>query len=75
MDLKFFSSPKTTVAAIAGIFVAVGYVVFTFFDGDPETMPAWEMVFGVLMPSIGLLFARDNNKSSEDVGLKKPPAP
>ena len=64
---------KTTVCGVAGLVAAVATGVKAFFDGDPETGIDFGGILAavlVLAPSLGLLFARDNDKSSEDVGTK-----
>lgn len=79
--LKGFTSWKTTAIGIA---VEIGYVgqfagavsqtVTAIFDGDPSTNPDWVALktsAALVAAGFGLIFARDNNKSSEDVGAGK----
>ncbi len=61
---------KTTTAGIACIIAAIATVLKAMFDGDPSTAPAWEAVAAEVMAGVGLLSARDNDKSSEDVGAE-----
>ena len=68
--MKINGSWKTTVFGAGGIFVIVANVASILLDGDPNTNPDWGVTFAALMPSIAALFARDNNKTSEDVGIK-----
>ena len=64
------NSPKTSAAAIALILATVGQVVYLMVDGDPGTNPDWTMAMSSIIAAIGFFFARDNDKSSEDVGIK-----
>lgn len=79
--LKGFTSWKTTAMGIA---VEIGYLgqflnaasqgVTAIFDGDPTTSPDWiamKTSAALVAAGFGLIFARDNNKSSEDVGAGK----
>lgn len=65
-----FSSPKTTWAALLALVAIVAVQLGYVFDADPLTT----FDFGVVIPQILILFglskARDNDKSSEDVGAK-----
>lgn len=61
---------KTTVAGIGTILGAIGYALAAQFDTDPTTLPNWGGVIVAITSGVGLLFARDNDKSSEDVGAK-----
>ena len=49
---------KTTAAGISAIVVAVAGAAGLMLDGKPDTNPDWT----------ALIAARDNDKSSEDVG-------
>ena len=64
------ASWKTTTAGIASIVVAVASCVQAHFDGDPATVPNWEVAVAAIMAGIGLMFARDNGISSERAGAK-----
>ena len=61
---------KTTTAGVAAIVIAIASVVQAQFDGDPSTVPNFEIAFAAIMSGIVGLFARDNNVSSEDAGVK-----
>ena len=64
-------SAQTTVAGIlAALSVLFGELQFIF-DADPLTNPDWNTVVTVLLLSVGLLRARDNDTSSETAGVKK----
>ncbi len=62
---------KTTLAGIAAIIAAVGTAVSAQFDNDPATVPDWTMVIGMITAGVGLVLARDNDKTSEQVGAGK----
>lgn len=61
---------KTTLAGIAAIIGAIALAISHQFDADPTTIADWGAVFTVVAAGVGLLFARDNNRSSEEVGAK-----
>jgi hypothetical protein len=61
---------KTTTAGIAAIVAAVATALVALFDADPMTLPDWGAVGAAFMAGVGLLAARDNDKSSEDVGAR-----
>jgi len=61
---------KTTVSGIAAIIAAIALAVAHEFDADPATVADWGAVMATIAAGIGLLYARDNNKSSEKVGAK-----
>lgn len=61
---------KTSAAGIGAVLVAVGSALTAMFDNDPATLPDWGAVVAALIAGIGLLFARDNNVSSEAAGAK-----
>ncbi len=41
------------------------------FDNDPATVPNWTMVISMITAGVGLVLARDNDKTSEQVGAGK----
>lgn len=61
---------KTTMGGVGAILAAVGGALNLMFDGNPATNPDWTIVIAAVTTGIGLIFARDNNKSSEDVNAK-----
>lgn len=65
------TSWKTTLAGIAAIVAALGTALSAQFDNDPATVPDWTMVIGLITAGVGLVLARDNNKTSEQVGAGK----
>lgn len=58
---------KTTAAGIAAILVAVGTAIKALTDGDPTTSIDIGTLIAAVMAGVGLLCARDNDKSSEDI--------
>lgn len=62
---------KTSVAGVATIIAALATAVSAMFDSDPNTVPEWGLLIGMLFGGAGLMLARDNDKSSEAVGAKK----
>lgn len=65
-----FKSWQTTVTGICLISLAVINSAKLLVDGDTATNPDWNMTMAEILTGIGLIFARDNNKSSEAVGVK-----
>lgn len=61
---------KTTVAGVGTILAAVGVAVAAQFDADPATVANWGAVVTSIVAGVGLMLARDNDKTSEDVGVK-----
>lgn len=61
---------KTTAAGIGAVLVAVGSALNASFDADPATVADWGAVVAAVIAGVGLLFARDNNVSSEAAGAK-----
>jgi hypothetical protein len=61
---------KTSAAGIGAILVALGSALSATFDADPVTVPDWGALVAAIIAGVGLLAARDNDKSSEEVGAK-----
>jgi hypothetical protein len=61
---------QTTLAGIAAIVAAIANAIVAQFDTEPLTVPDWPLVIAAISAGIGLIRARDNDKSSEDVGAK-----
>ena len=58
------SSPKTTLAGVGAILVAVGAAMSAMFDADPITVPQWDVVIAAILAGIGLIFAKDSKAPS-----------
>lgn len=58
---------KTTGAGVAAILVAVGAAIKAITDGDATTNIDIGALVAAVMAGVGLICARDNDKSSEDV--------
>lgn len=59
---------KTTAAGIAAIVAAVALAISHQFDSDPATVADWSAVITALTAGVGLVLARDNDKTSEQAG-------
>ncbi len=61
---------KTTGAGIAAILVAVSAALTAFTDGDPATGVDFASLLAAVIAGIGLICARDGDKTSEAIGAK-----
>lgn len=61
---------KTTLAGLGAILISVGVAMQAFFDGNPETVVNWEVVLASLVAGLGLVFARDGDKSTAQLAEK-----
>ena len=59
-----WNSPKTTLAGVGAILVAVGAAMSAMFDADPLTVPQWDVVIAAVLAGIGLIFAKDSKASA-----------
>lgn len=64
------NSWRTTVAGVAVILSALSTAVQLLFDGNPQTNPDFNILAAQIATGVGLLVARDNNKTSENVGAR-----
>lgn len=62
---------KTTAAGIASIIAAIAQIAAALLDNDPTTVPHWAEAANIITLSIGVILARDDNKTSEQVGASK----
>lgn len=61
---------RTTVTGALAIVAAVIPAIQALLDGNPATSPDWSVTGAAVMAGIGLIAARDNRVSSEQVGAK-----
>lgn len=61
---------KTSTAGIAAILTAAGAALSAISDSDSATNPDWAALIAAVIAGIGLVFARDNDKTSEQAGAK-----
>lgn len=67
----FTGSWKTKLFGIAGLLVSTWQLIGApILDSDPLTNPQWPTFLATATTAIGVIFARDNNKTSEDIGIK-----
>lgn len=66
------NSWKTTLCGILSIVAAgVTLIAIPLLDQDPLTVPNYTAFVAAITAGIGLLFARDNDKTSLEVGAGK----
>lgn len=67
--MKFFetTSWKTTGAGVSAILIAAGSALKAITDNDPTTTVDVGALAAALLAGIGLIFARDNDKTSKQV--------
>lgn len=58
---------KTTASGVSAIIAAVAGAAQLMLDNNPATNPDWTAVIAAVTAGFGLIFARDNDKRSEDV--------
>ena len=61
--------PKV-VGILSLITAAITLIAIPLLDSDPATVPNYSAFLALILPNIGLLFARDSNLTSEQVGAK-----
>ena len=70
IDQFLKGSWKTTGAGVGAILIALGSALTALTDNDPATVVDWGSLSAALVAGLGLLCARDNDKSSKSVGVK-----
>lgn len=58
---------KTTTAGVGGILTGLGMIAKALHDGDYSQFGT---AIAAVLTGVGLMFARDSDKSSEDMGIK-----
>lgn len=59
---------RTTTTGVLAIIAAIVSAAQMLIDGNPATNPDWSAVAAAVIAGIGLVTARDNKVSSEQVG-------
>jgi len=54
---------KTTGLGIAAILTAAGAALTALTDNDPATLPDWGALIAAVIAGVGLIFAKDGDKS------------
>jgi hypothetical protein len=65
------TSWKTTLAAFLLAGGALCQAISAAIDSNAATVPDWANFVTLLIIAVGLLFARDADKSSQDAGIRK----
>lgn len=64
-----YLSWKTTASGISAIVIALfTLIIQPLTDNDPKTVPNYEVAITAIIAGIGLITARDNDKTSAEVG-------
>jgi hypothetical protein len=61
---------KTTGAGVAAILVALSAALTALSDNDPATNIDFALLVSSVIAGVGLIFARDGDKTSEAIGAK-----
>jgi len=65
--IKSWQTTSMAIMTALAVIIPAGMLLL---DGDATTNPNWNVVIPALTAAVGLIFARDGNKTSEDVGAK-----
>lgn len=68
------ASWRTRLAGFGTILATLGDTAAKLFDGNDATNPDWTLIAAAIMTGWGLLVARDNKVTSEQVIATAPPA-
>lgn len=61
---------RTSTAGWTAVGTAIANALLRLFDNNPATNPDWWALISLVLLGFGLIKARDNEVSSEDVGIK-----
>jgi hypothetical protein len=64
------NSWKTTTVAFLLAANAIGSALVAVLDSDAATNPDWNLVVSLVAAAVGMLLARDADKSSQDAGIR-----
>lgn len=64
------NSWKTTTVAVLLAVNGILTAVMAMLDADPATNPDWNLVVSLIVAAVGMLLARDADKSSQDAGIR-----
>lgn len=66
-----YLSWKTSTSGISAIVIALfTLIIQPLTDNDPATIPNYNVAITAILAGVGLITARDNDKSSEETGAK-----
>lgn len=69
MKKSVWKSWKTALMGVGSALSILIILIVALFDGDPATVPAWETAVPGILSALGLMAAKDGDKTSEEVGL------
>lgn len=69
--LRAAGSWKTTAVAVLIAVVAIANALIAMWDGDPATMPDWNVAVTALIAAVGLFLAKDGDKDDSPVFVGK----
>lgn len=64
------NSWKTTAGGVGSLFAGLAMIARGFAGDTPLSMEEWAAAVGLITGGLGMLFARDNDVSSEQAGAK-----
>lgn len=62
---------QTTLAGVLAVLVVLIGCAHAHFDGNPATVPQWELALGTVLAALGLTRARDDKVTSKAAGAEK----
>lgn len=68
---KMKGSWTTKLAGGLSLITLIGNAAIMIFDGNPATNPDWSIFFPAIVTAWGVVTARQNTVSSQDVGIRQ----